>query len=81
MEVLNINVYSNNEKFKMEKNKALCLYENIKKIGLGIIENSSELEEVGNKLASIKNKNISIPSDFKGILREYQINGFKWLKT
>ncbi|AJG97643.1 DNA helicase [Clostridium beijerinckii] len=81
IEVLNINLDSNNEKVTMEKNKALCLYENIKNIGLGIIQNSNELEDIENKLTCINSKHIYIPSDFKGILREYQINGFKWLKT
>ncbi|MDS0528490.1 SNF2-related protein [Clostridium sp. SHJSY1] len=68
-----------NEKIKVEKNKALYLYENLK--DLGFIKNLKALEEIEEKLTNLNANNISIPSNFNGALREYQIKGFKWLKT
>jgi SNF2 family DNA or RNA helicase len=78
-EVLNINENIEYGKVKVERSKALYLYENIR--ALGIIKDSEELDEIENKLTNINNREITLPSNFKGTLREYQIKGFKWLKT
>ncbi|MDP4144850.1 MAG: SNF2 helicase associated domain-containing protein, partial [Bacillota bacterium] len=68
-------------KVEVEKSKALYLYENIKNTGVGFIKGSEELEEIENKLSNMNNRDIVLPDGFKGTLREYQIKGFKWLKT
>jgi SNF2 family DNA or RNA helicase len=81
LEILNINEDLENGKVKIEKSKVLYLYENIKSRGLGFIKSPEELTELENKLANINNRDIALPQSFKGTLREYQINGFKWFKT
>lgn len=80
-EVLNINEDLEYGKVKLEKSKALFLYENINSRGSGFIRGSDELRELENKLADINSRDIALPDSFNGTLREYQINGYKWLKT
>ena len=80
-EVLNISENSEDGKVKLDKSKAIYLYEYIKNKGLGFIKVSEELEEIENKLANLNSRDITLPDSFKGTLREYQIKGVKWLKT
>ncbi len=65
---------------KIEKSKALYLYENIKSNVLGNIKESIELNKIGNKLTNFNKLDIKVPDSFIGSLREYQVKGFKWLK-
>lgn len=81
LEALNINEAMEAEKVSLEKSKALYLYENIKGSGIGFVKGSEALEEIENKLTNINARDIALPEDFKGTLREYQIKGYKWLKT
>lgn len=76
-----VNINYDDKDIKIEKGKALYLYENIIRKKLGIIENSQKLNEMKNKLSDINNKDIKLPDTFNGTLREYQINGFRWFKT
>ena len=78
-EVLNINQDLDYGKVRVEKSKALYLYENINNKRLGFIKSPEGLKELENKLVNINNRHIKLPENFKGTLREYQINGFKWL--
>jgi SNF2 family DNA or RNA helicase len=80
-EVLNISENLENGKVKLDKSTAISLYENIKNKELGFIKVSEELKEIEDKLVNINNRDITLPESFKGTLREYQINGVKWLKT
>ena len=80
-EVLNISEDLVDGGIKVEKGKALYLYENIINKGLGIIKCTDELKEIENNLANINNRKIALPDTFVGELREYQMNGFKWFKT
>ena len=80
-EVLNISQDLVDGRVKVEKGKALYLYENIVNKGLGISEGTNELKDIENKLANINNRKISLPDTFVGELREYQMKGFKWFKT
>ena len=80
-EVLNISENSEDGKVKLDKSKAIYLYEYIKNKGLGFIKVPEELKEIENKLANLNNRDITLPDSFKGTLREYQIKGVKWLKT
>lgn len=80
-EVLNIGDGLVDGRVKVEKGKALYLYENIVNKGIGSIKGTNELKEIENKLANINNRKIDLPDTFVGELREYQINGFKWFKT
>lgn len=80
-EVLNINDDLVNGSIKVEKAKALYLYENIMNKGLGSIKSNNELKELENKLTNISKRKMSLPDTFVGELREYQMKGFKWFKT
>jgi SNF2 family DNA or RNA helicase len=80
-EVLNINDDLVSGSIKVEKAKALYLYENIMNKGLGSIKSNNELKELEDKLTNISKRKISLPDTFVGELREYQMKGFKWFKT
>jgi SNF2 family DNA or RNA helicase len=79
-EVLNLDDAIDNGQVKLEKSKALFLYENISR-GMDFIKGPEGLIEIENKLADISSRTIALPDNFNGILREYQLMGFKWLKT
>ncbi|OPJ64449.1 DEAD/DEAH box helicase [Clostridium oryzae] len=81
IEVLRTDDNTEWDSVKLEKSKALYLYENIKNSKLGFFKNSEELNEIENKLININNRGITLPDGFNGTLREYQLKGFKWLKT
>jgi SNF2 family DNA or RNA helicase len=80
-EVLNINEKIEDGIIPIEKSKALYLYENIKNKGLEFINGLEAVEKIENKLTNINNLDIALPGNLKGTLREYQVGGFKWLKT
>jgi SNF2 family DNA or RNA helicase len=77
-EVLNVNEKIEEGIVQVEKSKALYLYGNI---GLGFINGLEALKEIENKLTNINNLEVALPDNLKGNLREYQVSGFKWLKT
>jgi SNF2 family DNA or RNA helicase len=80
-EMLNINESIEDGNVKIEKSKALYLYENIKNRALGFIRGAEALEEIESKLLDINNSDIALPKNLMGTLREYQVKGYKWLKT
>jgi len=65
----------------IQKRKALYLIEKIKNTNLQFIEGIEVLKRVEDTYAYINNMNISVPSNLKATLRNYQIDGFKWLKS
>ena len=81
IESLRINEDSEYGNIKLEKGNAIALYENLKNRGLRFNKVSEEIQEIENKLANINNNEIALPDNFKGTLRDYQVKGFKWLKT
>ncbi|PJI10281.1 DNA helicase [Clostridium sp. CT7] len=74
LEVLNTDDYLEGESIKLEANKALYVSEKLK-----FMKSSDEIQKIEDKLTNIKD--IEVPNNFKGTLRDYQIKGFKWLKT
>jgi SNF2 family DNA or RNA helicase len=80
-EVLNISEKIEDGIIPIEKSRALYLYENIKNKGVGFINGLEAIEEIENKLTNINNLDIALPDNLNGTLREYQVGGFKWLKT
>lgn len=80
-EVLSISENIHDGKVRLPKSKALFLYENMKNRGYKFIKDCHELEEIEKKLKTISTSNIAVPEGFNGKLREYQLQGFKWLKT
>jgi SNF2 family DNA or RNA helicase len=81
-----VEALSNNEKIgngliRIEKNKAIYLNEKIKNSNASFIIGTEVLENIEDTLLNMKNMDIGVPVTLKGTLREYQIDGFKWLKS
>ena len=81
-----IGVLNTNEKIEiglmhLGKAKALYLDEMIKEKHLQFIKGVEFLKEVEDTYANINNRDISLPVNLNATLREYQIDGFKWLKS
>jgi SNF2 family DNA or RNA helicase len=66
---------------RIENNKALYLNENIVSKKLSFIKGTEVLEKIENKFSNIKFRDLEIPINLKATLRQYQIDGFKWLKN
>ncbi|MBU3112858.1 DEAD/DEAH box helicase [Clostridium lacusfryxellense] len=81
IEALNINDKQESGILHIEKNKALYFNEKIKSKRLQFIKGSEILTDIENTLSNISNMVLNIPVNLNATLREYQINGFKWLKT
>ena len=66
---------------KIEKNKALYLQDKIKNNKFKFIKGREVLKDIGDIYDDINKMEIKIPVNLKANLREYQIEGFKWLKS
>jgi SNF2 family DNA or RNA helicase len=66
---------------QIDKNKAIYLKEKIKSNNLQFIKGTEVLKDVENTLVAINTMDIRVPENLKATLREYQIEGFKWLKS
>ncbi|MBU3143998.1 DEAD/DEAH box helicase [Clostridium sp. CF012] len=66
---------------EIEKNKALYLNEKTKNKNLQFIKGIEVLKNIEKTFLNINNMDINIPLNLKATLREYQIEGFKWLKS
>ncbi|MGH4123586.1 MAG: DEAD/DEAH box helicase [Clostridium sp.] len=66
---------------EIEKNKALYLNKKIISKNLKFIKGIEVLKNIENTYANINNLDIKVPENLKATLREYQIEGFKWLKS
>lgn len=78
--VLNTNEKMKTGSIQIDKNKALYLNEKIKNSKIGFIKGTEVLKNIEDIFLDINNKDISVPINLKATLREYQIDGFKWLK-
>ena len=74
--------YKDKEDFvTFSKNKGYYIENKIKNNGLSFIRGEKTLEKIKSKLDNIKDKEYILSKDFKGTLRNYQIEGFNWLKS
>jgi SNF2 family DNA or RNA helicase len=80
-EVLNIDENIEGGSVKIEKSKALFLYENIRNKELGFIKGVEAIKVIEDKLTNLNDNHIALPDSLRGTLRTYQISGFRWLKT
>jgi SNF2 family DNA or RNA helicase len=78
---LNTNEKMETGLIQIEKSKAFYLNEKIKDNNLHFIKGTQVLKDIENAYVSIKNMNIRVPVNLKATLREYQIEGFKWIKS
>jgi SNF2 family DNA or RNA helicase/predicted nucleic acid-binding Zn finger protein len=66
---------------RIDKNKSLYLIENIALKKLDFIKGKEILEDMESKFSNMKFRKVEVPADLKGTLRQYQLEGFKWLKN
>ena len=81
IEELSINKDIETGLIQIDKNKALYLNEKIKDKNLQFIKGSEVLKNIEDSYTYINNMDISVPMNLNGTLREYQIDGFRWLKN
>jgi len=81
IKVLNSNENIENSSMRIEKSKSLYLNEKIKDKNLQFIKGTQLLKNIEDTFSYINNKNIMVPVNLRATLREYQIDGFKWLKS
>jgi len=79
--VLNTNEKVEDGHIKIGKAKGLYLDEKIKEKRLKFIKGTKVLQNIESGLRNINNMDIMVPGKLKATLREYQIGGFKWLKS
>jgi len=81
--IISLNIKENIEDalIQIEKSKALYLNEKIKNKNLQFIKGIEVLKNIEDTYAYINNMEISVPVNLKATLREYQIDGFKWLRS
>ncbi|MEF2111386.1 MULTISPECIES: DEAD/DEAH box helicase [Clostridium] len=65
---------------RIEKNKALYLQNKIKNKKFEFIKGCEVLKDIEDIYDNINKMEIKVPVNLKATLREYQIDGFKWLK-
>ncbi|MBL4935615.1 DEAD/DEAH box helicase [Clostridium sp. YIM B02515] len=80
-DVLDINKAVEQGETELTRDKALYLLEAIHNKGLDFINGFEALEKIESMLNNLNSIEIDFPKNFNGTLREYQIKGFKWLKT
>ncbi|MCY6355176.1 DEAD/DEAH box helicase [Clostridium sp. ZS2-4] len=81
IDILNTDKNIEKSLVKIEKGKALYIAESLKNRNFKLSNGIDLLKDIENKLTDINSKKITLPKSFKGVLREYQISGFKWFKN
>ncbi|SFA91932.1 DEAD/DEAH box helicase [Clostridium frigidicarnis] len=77
-------IYDNSLKgknIKIHKSRAMYLNDSIECNKMHFIKGKSIVEDVCSKMKTIENINYNVPKDLNATLRDYQISGYKWLKT
>lgn len=70
-----------NNTISLSKYRAISLFQVINKDTLNNIENFHEINEIIRKIKSFDENEIVIPEILNGILRDYQVTGYKWMKS
>ena len=81
IESLNTNEKLETGLINIDKNREFYLNEKIKSGNLQFIKGTEALRDIETALVDINNMDISIPVNLKAKLRQYQVDGFKWLKS
>jgi SNF2 family DNA or RNA helicase len=81
IEILNINEKMKTGLIQIAKSKGIYLREKIKSSNIEFIKGTEVLKKMEDILSNINNTDICVPTNLKTTLREYQIDGFKWLKS
>lgn len=65
----------------LPKYKAMYLEDNLNEFQSAYIERNIAFKRLVENIKSHKNAEYNVPESLKNIMREYQVTGFKWLKT
>lgn len=75
-----LELYNNeNNEVTVDKNKVFYLEERLKNKNLDFIEKEEIASEIINKIINKEFKRKLVPKNFKGELRQYQKEGFRWI--
>lgn len=66
---------------KIHKSKAIFLNESIKENNLSFIHGSDIVNHIASKIENLDSIDYDVPKELNATLRDYQLTGFKWLKT
>lgn len=84
-QLLNIVEEFNLKENKLNEKQVIPLYQGLKLADnssqFGDIEIDKKIKEMINEIANYKESDYEVPSAVKDVLRNYQINAFKWMKT
>ncbi len=64
-----------------KKNKGVYLENYIEDEKIKYIKGRKEIKELKNTIYNLKDVEFNVPSTLKGVLRNYQVNGFNWFNT
>ena len=81
LDVLSVDNNIEDDRIAFNKNKSIYINEFIKENNLRFIKGKVELNKVQKKIKDIKKKQFKEPINLKATLREYQKEGFNWLKV
>lgn len=71
----------NNNTISLSKYRAMGLLQTIGKETQNNIENLEDVNEIIRKIKAFDENEIIVPHILNGILRDYQVRGYKWMKT
>ncbi|HIG0356116.1 DEAD/DEAH box helicase [Clostridium sporogenes] len=77
LEDLSFNMDISGEPLKIHKNRAYY----IENRGASFIKEKDLLKNISNKILGMNNEYYEVPKNLNATLREYQIAGYKWMKT
>ena len=69
------------QNLKLHKNKAVMLEEYLKVDSLKFVKGKELVDEIIDKLKNVNEKDYDIAKNLNAVLREYQVEGFKWFKN
>lgn len=81
IKTLNLDENIEDDSISIEKGKVLYIEESFKHSNLKLKEGIDLLKDIKNKLENRQNHEIVLPKNLNAVLREYQVNGFKWFKN
>ncbi len=69
------------KKIKIPKYRAFFLSNFLQNDNTFSVRRSDEFDEFMQQINGVKNESINVPKSLEKVLREYQVTGYKWLKT
>lgn len=81
VDTLSENTVFKGESIIFNNSKSIYVNEQIKNNNLTFIKGNEVLTKLIDKITKLDNLDYKIPSDLAATLRDYQITGFKWLKS